>query len=507
MVDEEQSRAAGKDDIIKELGRLTARLQSKSTAKFTALQKNAAPLEAATTSSLEALKSFNAARRQSYAAPADSLLLFKRAVEIDPEFALAHAFLGRALADSGEQNLASESIRRAYLLRGLVTDKENYFITYSYNREVLRNLEICRQICESWIAKYPQDLQPHGLLSGLTSKGTAQYEKSIEEGEKAIGLDPYFTVGYVNIAESYLFLNRPEEANAMRERAVQRKLSWKEGQPAQFLAAFLRRDRSAMDKTAAQMATDSPHGDSEFFQSLVSAYEGRLQQSRQQSIQAVTLARQAHLAERATLFEGASAMREALYGYADESSRHASAAGQLVEGRDTDFPRAFALALSRNSSAALSIVIRLEKDYPEDTCVRFTYSPALRALLAINQGSPAKAIDLLTVSKAYKFASRGVSLYAFYGAMYPTYVRGLAYQQLHKYREAAAEFQRMLDHPGLLLADPIGPAARLQLARALRDAGETANARTAYQDFLTLWKDADPDIPLLQQAKAEFARL
>ncbi|HXP58998.1 MAG TPA: hypothetical protein VN829_00835, partial [Dongiaceae bacterium] len=159
MVDEEQSRAAGKDDIIKELGRLTARLQSKSTAKFTALQKNAAPLEAATTSSLEALKSFNAARRQSYAAPADSLLLFKRAVEIDPEFALAHAFLGRALADSGEQNLASESIRRAYLLRGLVTDKENYFITYSYNREVLRNLEICRQICESWIAKYPQDLQ------------------------------------------------------------------------------------------------------------------------------------------------------------------------------------------------------------------------------------------------------------------------------------------------------------------------------------------------------------
>jgi tetratricopeptide (TPR) repeat protein len=172
-----------------------------------------------------------------------------------------------------------------------------------------------------------------------------------------------------------------------------------------------------------------------------------------------------------------------------------------------DFPRAFALALSRNSSAALPIVTRLEKDYPEDTCVRFTYSPALRALLAINRGNPAKAIDLLTMSKPYELAQTGVSLYVYYGAMYPTYVRGLAYQQLHKYPEAAAEFQRMLDHPGLLLADPIGPAARLQLARALRDVGETAKARRAYQDFLTLWKDADRDIPLLQQAKAEFARL
>jgi len=507
VVDSEQSQAAGRDELLQELRRMTARLQSTSRAEFAVLQQNALPLEEVTTRSLDALKSYTAARQRAYVNPADSLLLFKRAIETDPEFAMAYAHLGRSYADAGEQKMAADSIRRAYLLRGIVSDRENYMITYNYNREVLRNLEICRQICDSWIAKYPRDMLPHGYLSGLTSKGTAQYEKAIQEAEKALRLDPDFTVGYLNIAESFLFLNRPDQVNAAHKRAADRKLPVTDNLGVQFFAAFLKRDRSAMDATALQVASASPYGNAEHFKSLASAYEGRLQQARRESTQAVTLARQAHFAERAAAFEGATAVREALYGYPDESSRHSFAAGQLAGGRDTDFPRAFALALSRNSSAALPIVVRLEKDYPEDTCVRFTYSPALRALLAIDAGNPARAVEILTASQAYERAQNGVSLYYYYGALYPTYIRGLAYQQLHKYREAAAEFQRMLDYPGLLLADAIGAAARLQLARALRDAGETAKAQAAYQDFLTLWKGADSDIPLLQKAKAEFAQL
>lgn len=309
------------------------------------------------------------------------------------------------------------------------------------------------------------------------------------------------------MALSYLSLNRPEEAKAVMQRAALRKLRIQDPSATLFFAAFLNSDQSAMDKAGAQLAKDIPSGDFEHYESLVSAYEGRLQQSRQESIQAVALARQAHLAQRAALFEGAAAVREAFYGYPDESSRHSFAAEQLVSGRDVDFGPAFALALSRNSSSASAIVARLEKRYPEDTCVRFSYAPALRALLAMNEGRPAKSIEILNVSKAYELAQTGVSGYARYGALYPTYVRGLAYRQLHKPREAAAEFQRMLDHPGLLLADPIGPAARLQLARAVRDSGETAKAKAVYREFLTLWKDADPDIPLLTQAKAELARL
>ena len=316
-----------------------------------------------------------------------------------------------------------------------------------------------------------------------------------------------FTIGYTNIGLAYLALNRPDDVKAIMQRAAQRKLPTKDPFATLFFAAFLNRDRSAMDKAGAQIASDNQSGDFEYYESLVSAYEGRLQRSRQASIQAVALARQAHLAQRAALFEGAAAVTEALYGYPDESLRHAVAAGQLVSGRDVDFGPAFALALTGSTSSALAIVTRLEEQYPEDTCVRFSYSPALRALLAMSDGSPEKAIELLNVSKSYERAQTGASTYARYGAMYPTYVRGLAYQQLAKPREAAAAFQRMLDHPGLLLADPIGPAARLQLARALRDSGEMARAKAVYSEFLALWKDADPGIPLLEQAKAEFARL
>ena len=505
LLDEEQSVAARRDGILNELGRLTARLQSKSAASFAAAQKSAAPLDEATTSSLEALKSFSAAPKRAY--ETDSLLLLQRAIELDPEFALAYAYLGLTYLDAGEQNLAAESIRQAYRLRGGVSDRENFLITFSYDREVLRNFYLSREVLDAWIEKYPRQPMPHALLSGLTSQGTAQYEKAIEEGEKAIGLDPDLGAGYENIAEAYLFLNRPEDVNATMQRAAQRRLASEDHFATLFFAAFLNRDRSAMEKAATRIATASHQGDSEHFESLVAAYEGRLQQSRQASIQAVTLARQAHHAERAALFEGAASVRDALYGYPDESSRHSLAAGQLASGRDVDFPPAFALALSRNSSAASALVSSLEKQYPEDTCVRFSYAPAVRALLALNQGRPAKAIELLTVSKAYELAQTGVSLYVHYGTLYPTYVRGLAYQQLHKPREAAAEFQRMLDHPGLLLADPIGPAARVQLARALRDAGDTAKAKAAYQAFLALWKDADQEIPLLQQARTEFARL
>jgi hypothetical protein len=204
------------------------------------------------------------------------------------------------------------------------------------------------------------------------------------------------------------------------QRAAQRRLASEDHFATLFFAAFLNRDRSAREKAAAQIATASRQGDSEHFESLVAAYDGRLQRSRQASIQAVTLARQAHLAERAALFEGAAAVREALYGYPDEASRHSLAAGQLVSGRDVDFPPAFALALSRNSSSASAIVTRLEKQYTEDTCVHFIYAPALRALLAMNQGHPAKAIELLTVSKAYELAQTAVSISVHYGALYPT---------------------------------------------------------------------------------------
>ena len=508
LIDGEQAQVASNGEVLGELRRLTSSLQAKSAESFIALQKKAPPLMAATTTSLEALQSFTLGEHRSYSSPADSLVLLERATRIDPEFALAHAWLGRSYADNGQQTRAMESIRKAYSLIGIVGDREHYFITYNYDKEVLRNLELCRQICDAWIQKYPREMLPHGFLSGLTSKGTAQFEKSIEEGENAIALDPDFTIGYSNIAESYLALNRLDQVKAILDRAAARKLSNKNSLTTLLLVSFLQRDQQQVSRFAAELSRAMPFGESELCRSLISADQGRIQQSRQLSDQAVNLANQAHYAERAALAEGAAAIREAVFGYPQEAARHAKAARQLAKGRDVDFPPAFALALSQSPAPVLPVVQELDHDYPEDTCVRFNYSPTLRALIALRQGSPAKAIEILTISKTYEFALTGVSLYAWYGAVYPVYVRGLAMQQLGKPREAAAEFRRILEHPGVLLADPIASATRVQLARALRDAGDVDHARTAYRDFLDRWKDADdPAIPLLQQAKAEYARL
>jgi hypothetical protein len=372
-LDEEQAQAAAKDDVFNQLRSLAAKLRSKSGASIAALQNKATPLLEATTSSLDALKSFSVGRN----------LLLERAVELDPKFALAYAWLGRGYADSGQQSQAMDSIREGYRLRGLASDQENFFITYNYDKEVLRNLELCRQLCEAWIEKYPRDFNPHGFLSGMTSKGTGRYQKAIEEGEKAIVIDSNFTIAYNNVAEAYLALNQTHQVQAMMQRAEARKISSKNQLPAQSFAAFLDGDQNAMARAAAAFAAASRDGAAEHVQALMFAYHGQLQPSRQASDQAVNLARQAHYAERAAVFEGAAAIREAIYGYPEEVSRHWFAAKQLASGRDMDFPPPFALALSGKTASAVATADRFAKEYPEDTIVQ---SPSPRPM---NSARPA----------------------------------------------------------------------------------------------------------------------
>jgi tetratricopeptide (TPR) repeat protein len=243
-------------------------------------------------------------------------------------------------------------------------------------------------------------------------------------------------------------------------------------------------------------------------EALTLAYEGRLKEAARLADRAVLLARQGDLRERAAQFGGARAAWSALFGIRAEARRSAAAALSLDRSRDADYGPAFALALLHDSGHAHRIEADLEKRYPEDTSVQFSYLPALRALEALNHGDPAKALEMTQAAAPYELAVPGTAYYtgAFFGALYPVYVRGLAYSRMGRHREAAAEFQKLLDHPGIVLNDPIGPMARLQLARALSASGDHARAATVYRDLLALWKDADPDIPVVQQAKAESAR-
>jgi tetratricopeptide (TPR) repeat protein len=271
---------------------------------------------------------------------------------------------------------------------------------------------------------------------------------------------------------------------------------------------FLKGDRLGMERAVAR-AKGNPQA--EYWvansEALVAAHSGRLQQASSASRRAMDLAQQSGEPEAAATFETADAVWEALFGNAVEAGRHATAALGVSKGRDVEFAAAVALALAGGFPRSQALADDLEKRFPEDTSVRFSYLPTLHALFALSRGQSANAIELLQAAVPYELAVPGIKFFAGFGGLYPVYVRGEAFLAAHQGAEAAAEFQKLLDHRGIVLADPVGALAHLQLGRAYVLSGDKIKAKAAYQDFLTLWKDADPGVPILKQAQAEYAKL
>jgi hypothetical protein len=272
--------------------------------------------------------------------------------------------------------------------------------------------------------------------------------------------------------------------------------------------AFLQVDKAGMDRavTLAQGKSGAEDWIADH-QAFALAYFGHLHAARTMAQRATNLAQQAAHQERAALFETGPALWEAMFGNATEARRSATVALALAKDREVEYGAAFALVLSGDSSRSSSLANDLEAQYPEDTAVRFSYLPVLRALLALNHDEPSQAIELLQVAAPYELGQPRSKIQGFFGSLYPIYVRGEAYLAEKKGVEAAAEFQKILDHGGIVYSDPIGAVAHLQLARAYTLSGDNTKAKAAYQAFLTLWKDADLDIPIFKQAKAEYAKL
>ncbi len=511
VLDQEQAQAAKKEDVFKALGEVANRFRTWAGASLPSVEKEPSLSAEVTTPSLEAWRSYSAAMKaqQQKAQTSETIPLLKRAIELDPQFAMAYANLGRQAASFGESELGAQNIAKAYELRSRTSDLENYFITFNYHRQVTRNLELARQTLESWARQYPRDLVAPGFLAAFTTQGSGHYDKAVEEGLKAIELDPHYSIGYENVAFAYIYLNHLTEAEALLRKASERGIETVGFSLCRYFIAFLRNDQAAMEKemTLRQAKLDA-QGLFEQQEALTMAYRGHLKEAARLSDRAVSISRQAGLRERTSLFEGARAAWGALFGIREEGQRNAAAALSLYRSRDADYAPAFALALLHESAQSHTIAAELEKRYPEDTSVQFSYLPVLRALEALSQGGPAKALEVTQVATPYDFAVPGTAFYtgSFLGALYPVYVRGLAYSRMGRHREAAAEFQKILDHPGIMLNDPMGPMARLQLARALYALGDRAKSAAVYQDLLTIWKDADPDLPVVQEAKAESAR-
>ena len=513
VLDEEQAQAARKEDVLTALSEIATKFRARVGESLTTLEKHSTPLPDATTSSLEALKAYSTGLKVlDSSGPPAALPHFKRATEIDANFAMAFANLGILDSAIGESVSSIESTTKAYQLRDRASDREKFFIDFAYHRTVTGDLEKARQVCEVWAQTYPRDMQPHSFLGGALNASFGRFEAAEEEARKAIMLDPDHSFPYFNLAASYIYRDRLAEARSTLQKALERKMDMPELLYARFQIAFLENDHTEMEGLAALGRERS--GAQDWIpawvidqEGAVLASSGHLQQARKKSRQAVDLAKQAGRRDGAAQHAATAAVREALFGYPSDARQIAADVLDLSKGRITQYGAAVALALAGDSSRAQTLADDLAARFPEDTLVKISFLPVLRALLALNRREAAKAIDLLEIAGPYEMGDHSGASVGFSGPLYPVYVRGLAYLAAHQGADAAREFQKILDHRGIVVTDPIGTLAHLQLGRAFALAGARSKAKSAYNDFLTLWKDADVEIPILKDAKAEFARL
>jgi tetratricopeptide (TPR) repeat protein len=506
---DEQAQAARKEDVLAALSQIAIRFRTRVGESLATIEQHSTPLQEATTPSLEALKAYSAGRKLNLSVGwGRSLALFQRAVELDPDFAMAHAYVGFGHATMGETGLGRQSTLKAYQLRDRVSDAERFYIETLYDRDVTGDVERELRTLQAWIESYPRDPIPHGLIGGLAASSTGTSELAIAEADKALALDPDVSPAYSNKAFHQLLMNRPDDALLTGERARARNLDFDNLRLMTYFVAFLRGNDDERRRSA-EAARKSAAGEDlmSHLDALVLAGSARLQDARRMSAAAVDLAQRSGRRERAGLFEAARAVWEAFYLNAAAARESAGRALALGRGSEVDYAAAFALALSGDLPKSRSLAEDLAREFPEDTSVQSMYLPTLRALFAVNAHDPAAAIQSLQTASRYDLALGRVGFVGRFGGLYPIYVRGLAYLAARQPAQAAAEFQRLLEHRSITLVDPVSALARLQLARALTLAGDMPKAKAAYDDLFALWKNADDRIPALSDARAEYGRL
>ena len=503
-----EAQASDKNHVLDALGKIASEIRNKLGESLSTVEKFDTPLEQATTTSLEALKAYSSGSKVwSTTGSAAAIPFYKHAVEVDPSFALAYAWLGRLYGDIGESTLAANNTRKAYELRERTSEPEKYFISAAFDMVVTGNMEKAKQVCDLWEHAYPRAEEPHDFLAGLIYPVFGQYEKAVQEGGEAVRSFPDRTIPYTTLVFGYVALNQPDEAKTVYEQAFDRKLDSPFFHVALYQIAFLQNDRAGMTQQVAWSA-GKPGAEDELLgaEADTAAYFGRLKKAAELSQRAVESAERMEEKETAATYSAVSVLREGLFGNTSAVRRQSGLALGQSAGRDVEYCAALALAYAQDNGRTQTLADDLRKRFPEDTMVQFNYLPTLHAKLAVSRGNGVEALEVLRAALPYEFGESTSGNYN-WTALYPAFVRGEAYQAMHLGSEAAGEFQKILDHRGVVVNSPIGALARLGLARAYVLQGDTVKAKAAYQDFLTLWKDADPDILILKQAKAEYANL
>ena len=505
MLAEAQAQAAGKEQVFKALDNAAVSLRSKLGETLTSVQKYATPLYEATTPSLEALLQAYSLGRKTRFAKGDTAALpfFKRAVELDPNFAIPYVAMSMAYGNLGETGRETENARKAYKLREKVSERERFAIEATYYLDATGELEKAAQTYELWQQAYPRDDVPYSNL-GFVYGSLGNSEKALEEDREAIRLEPNDESNYVNLGNAYANLNKLGDAEAVYRQAKERKLEGEHLLAGRYELAFLKEDTAQMMQLVST-AVGKPGTEDLLLamQADTEAWHGKLKNARELTLRAMDSAQHNDAREATALYQAAAALREVESGNRKQAIAEAHAALKLAPNRDVRAMAALALSRAGDTAGAEKLAAELDRKFPLDTLMQRYWLPTIWAAAAIERKDANRAIGLLKVASAIELGlPTNVDV-----SLCPVYFRGEAYLMLHDGNAAAVEFQKFVDHYGLVVNFPWGALARLGLARAYAMQGNTAKARTSYQDFLTLWKDADPDIPIYRQAKAEYAKL
>jgi serine/threonine protein kinase/predicted Zn-dependent protease len=508
LLAEEQVQAARKEEVLNALGEAITKLRTKLGESLSTVQKFDVALEQATTSSLEALKAFSLGEKIWNQREASAAIpYFRQAIELDPNFAMAYNALGGVYAaDLQEPGMAAENVRRAYELRERVSERERFNITAAYYRVVTGELEKSVQALKSWAEAYPRDAFPHTIL-GFIYVYQGRYEDAVKEELESVQLDPNNAPPHENLMDGYTALGRLDISKTIGHQELDRKLEGQFVHDNLYAVAFLEGDTAEMRRQVEAVAGKSGVEDVLLSgESDTEAFYGRLDRARKLSTQAIKSALLADEKETSALWQLNSALREAEFGNLERARREVKAGLTIASTRDVQTLAAVTLASAGDLSRARAMVDELQKRNPLNTMLNHYWLPVARAYIELRSGHPAQALELLQELTPYDLAFP-VPQFSEGGTLYPSYVRGQAHLALHQGKEAVAEFQNFTNHRSVVINFPLASLARLGLARAYALQGDTAKARAAYQDFLTLWKDADADIPVLKQAKAEYAKL
>jgi serine/threonine protein kinase/tetratricopeptide (TPR) repeat protein len=513
---EEQVTAASKEKVLDTLGAAASKLRGELGESLATVQKLDVPLEQATTSSLEALKAYSlgrkAANEKGYAA---ELPYTQRAIQLDPNFAMGYRAVGNDYFSLGEPGRASEYFTKAFQLREHASEREKLTIAADYYSSVTGELDKAAQTYQEAIESYPRDYRAYGNFGNVYSE-QGQYGKAAEVTRQALRLAPDQSPLYGNLANFTLALQRFEETRQAIHEAQARKVDDFIVRNALYALAFLGSDSAAMAEQQQWFAGKPEENFGLALASDTEAYGGRLGKARELTKRAVDSAIRADSKENGAIWQANAAVQQAAYGNAAEARQSAAETLKLdAASQGVGVEAALAFAMAGDTARAESLAQDLRKRYPLDTQVQSLWLPAIQAQLALNKKNPAAALNTLQAASPIELGQ--ILFVANISCLYHVYVRGEAYLAAGQASAAAAEFQKILDHSGIVWNCWTGALARLGVARANALQARTSQgadadaarvrALAAYKDFLALWKDADPDIPILKEAKAEYAKL